>query len=152
MTSERREELGFEWLKQIIHEGWTATRTKNKYDRWDATLTKGDKVVYVENKIRDYNADNFKDEGAIVDEPKINKLYDLGNSFIIQYFPVSLEYYIWPVNDRDKWRKDMRWSRKNNQTYDKVLKSVYYLPMTDEYRRIIDFDISGYYEDEEKSI
>ena len=125
--------------------------SNNKYDRWDATCTNGKRVVYVEIQIRDMHSSHIRDEGAIIDKSKVDFLYELGDSMIVQFFPVSGDYYIWNVNDRGEWKVGERMARKNNQTFDKVLKQLYYMPMDDRHRRIIEFDISGY-GTEEKSV
>ena len=152
MTSDEREELGYKWLTNILHSGWTATQSTNKYDRWDATCTNGKKVVYTEIKIRDIHSGNIKDEGAIIDKSKADFLYKMGDAMIVQFFPVSEDYYTWNVNEKDNWRVGERMARKNNQSFDKVLKKFYYMPMTDDHRKIMDFDISDYYGPTKESV
>lgn len=144
---EAREQTDFKYFLQMLPEDWTATRTEGQYCSYDVTTTNGEKIIYVELKARDiYLTEKIKSEGAFIDCKKVDALYELGNSCIIQFFWKSNVTYVWDVKDRDKWEKDQKLMRKNNFTEEKELKCVYILPFEEKNARYT-VDLTNYWTD-----
>ena len=66
------ERLGLEYLNQCVRDGWTVTHTPNRYDTWDANITKGDRTYKAEVKVR-YISEKLANQGLLLDSNKINK-------------------------------------------------------------------------------
>lgn len=150
-----KEQTAMEYIQQIVHDGWTPTRTIGEFADWDVTITNGrtGKKVLVENKIRNVDADDYRDEGALVDVAKVEKVKAVGHTaYVNQYFWKNNEAYSWPMSESENWqengwKKVQRWCTEHSwdDKTNKVLKWVYLLPM-DEKHRLWNIDLSDYTE------
>lgn len=147
-----RETIAFEWLQEMIGTEWTATQTENEFERYDATITNGERVIYVENKIRDYDVEKYP-EGAVIDADKVDYLSTLGDAVVISYFPENDKIFVHDVKQRDKWeRVYSRNVRKDNfRRGNKTEKWIYILP-TDEGHERSRIHITDYKEKYEKKM
>lgn len=68
---DENEDKGVFYLKQIVKDGWTVTRTED-YCHYDATITKGNKEYHVENKTRYIDA-RLANQGLLLDANKVNE-------------------------------------------------------------------------------
>lgn len=148
------EQTGMEFTRRMVGKPeWTATRTKGEFAVWDVTITNSQtgKEVLIENKIRDVDADQYRDEGALVDVDKVEKVRAHGyEAFVTQYFYLNNETYRWSMSEADDWKRN-GWKKVKRWCYEhswdkgnekkKVLKWVYLLPM-DEKHRVWNIDIS----------
>lgn len=82
------ENRGIFYLKQIVKDGWTVTKTED-YCHWDATVTKGDKRYNVENKVR-YIDQKLADKGLLLDANKVNENVE----YYIEYLPKAGKAYV----------------------------------------------------------
>lgn len=126
------------YLNKMLKTGWTATHTDKRITKWDITVTNGQTDIFLETKIRDINPEDYKDEGALIDAYKVDFLDSLGKSGIVQFFPDYNVAYCWPVSEKDMWKKEERYCRKDNFLKDKVKKEVYYMPMDEKHKRSVD--------------
>lgn len=143
-----QEQTAYEYLQQALHAGWTATRTKGEFDDWDVTVTNNTtgKKVLVENKIRNIDADYVRNEGAMVNVDKVERIQEQSlSAYIIQYFWRNNETYKWSTDESDSWKQQEMWARENSWTDRKAKKWRYLLPMDDEHR-LWNVDLSDYAE------
>ena len=149
---EANEQLAYEYLTEMTPEGWTVTRTTDKFDRYDVTVSNGDFSFIAENKIRDYSIDKWG-EYAIIDASKVEYLLNKDiNARIISYYPINNAIFSHHVKDAYKWEKKYIKCRKNSFSKEKVWKWVYFLPTTEEYRVKFEINITNGLERLEKMI
>ena len=141
---EANEQLAYEYLKEITPKNWTVTRSTNKYERFDVTVSNGNYSFIAENKIRNFNYENNPyGEYALVDVSKIENLKKMDeNARVISFFPANNAIFSHKVKDSYKWEKRWVECKKNSFSKEKVWKYEYFLPTTDEYRVDYDIDIS----------
>lgn len=85
---DENEDKGVFYLKQIVKDGWTVTRTED-YCHYDATITKGNKTFNVENKVR-YINQKLADKGLLLDANKVDKDVE----YYIEYLPKAGKAYV----------------------------------------------------------
>lgn len=148
------EQTAMEFVRRMVKKPeWVPTRTVGEYADWDVTVTndRTGKEVLIENKIRNVDADDYRDEGALVDVEKVEKVRANGHTaYVNQYFHLNNETYSWPMSEAENW-KENGWKKVKRWCYEhswdvgdptkKVLKWVYLLPMDEKYR-VLDIDIS----------
>lgn len=83
------ENKGIEYLRRLIKPGWTVTKTPNRYDRWDATITKGNKSFKVENKVR-YISHTLAEKGLLLDANKVTPDVE----YYFEFLPRDNEAYM----------------------------------------------------------
>lgn len=137
LKGEAREITDFHFFQTMLPDEWTATPTTEKYAKYDATATNGNECIYVELKGRDLLLNNeLIKEGAYIDCGKADFLAALPNrAAIVQFFWKNNTTYVWNIADKDKWKKEKRLLRKNNETDEKIMKDVYILPFEDKNAR-----------------
>lgn len=143
-----KEQTAYEYLLQAVKVGWSATRTEGEFDDWDVTITKNDtgKTVLVENKLRNIDADYVRDDGAMINKDKVDRIKAMNlTAFIVQYFWKDNETYKWCTDESDTWEMRLMWTKENSWSEKKVLKWRYLLPMDDAHR-MWTVDLSDYNE------
>ena len=85
---DENESKGIFYLKQIVRDGWTVSRTED-YCHYDATITKGDKSYNVENKVR-YIDQKLAERGLLLDANKVDENVD----YYIEYLPKAGKAYV----------------------------------------------------------
>lgn len=126
------------YLDKMMKSGWTSTHTEKRFDHWDVTISNGKQEFYTETKIRFVNPDDYKDEGALIDEYKVNFLQALGMSIIVQFFPCCDVAYVWPLSEKDTWKQGEKWCKKTHYTNDRKKKKVWYMPFDTKHKRYVD--------------
>lgn len=146
INAEAHEITDFEYFKKLLPDGWTATRTTDKYARYDATMTDGDSTWIVEYKGRDNTklTDIIKEEGAFIDCDKVDYMVSTGeNGLIVLFFPLDNVTYVWNIKDYKNWRNGKRMTQQNNYTKEYGYDNVYYMPFDEKNARYT-VDLTNY--------
>ncbi len=149
INREVNERIGFRYFQEMtatIAPEWTITHTKNKYERFDITVTNGIRSFIVDTKVRKYYVASIKDEGAFIEVGKVNELIKKGVGALVFFFVRDNKTYVWKLSERNKWRgPEDREMRVNNYSDETTTKPVYYMPLDDEHLAKTQPDISNYF-------
>lgn len=128
---DENEDKGVFYLKQIVKDGWTVTRTAD-YAKYDAIITKGNKEYHVENKTRYIDA-RLANQGLLLDANKVNEdvqyycefVPKMNAGFVITYNQIQDGISSGEIRKDDRLCSDKTYINPDN----KVEKNNYLIPI-----------------------